>query len=89
MPPTIKLSAAAFGRERAALVFGWVFTAHQLGAAVAAYGGGLSRTATASYLPAFYTAGAACLLAALAALAAAPRRPRPALAADTGLPAPV
>ena len=88
VPPTVKLSAAAFGRERAALVFGWVFTAHQLGAAVAAYGGGLSRTATASYLPAFYTAGAACVLAALAALAAAPRRPRAALAAETGLPAP-
>ena len=88
VPPTVKLSAAAFGRERAALVFGWVFTAHQLGAAVAAYGGGLSRAAMASYLPAFYTAGAACLLAAVAALAAAPKRPRPALAAATGLPAP-
>jgi predicted MFS family arabinose efflux permease len=88
VPPTVKLSAAAFGREKAALVFGWVFTAHQLGAAVAAFGGGLSRSAVQSYLPAFYLAGAACLAASLAALAAKPARLRPALAgAETGVPA--
>jgi sugar phosphate permease len=74
VPPTVKLSGAVFGRERAGMVFGWVFMAHQIGAAVAAYGGGLSRSLTASYLPAFYTAGIACLFAALAALAVKPRR---------------
>jgi sugar phosphate permease len=78
VPPTVKLAGQAFGRERAPLVFGWVFTAHQLGAAVAALGAGLSRDALASYLPAFYLAGAACLVAALLALAI--RRPRPAMA---------
>lgn len=89
VPPTVKVSAAAFGRERAALVFGWVFVAHQLGAAVAAFGGGLSRSVAQSYLPAFYLAGAACLVASLASLAARPRRLRPALAgAETGVPAP-
>ena len=56
----------------------WV-PAHQLGAAVAAYGGGLSRSLAGSYLPAFYTAGIACLLASLAALTARTRR-APALA---------
>ena len=76
VPPTVKLAGQAFGRERAPLVFGWIFTAHQLGAAVAALGAGLSRDAWATYLPAFYTAGAACLVAALLALAI--RRPRPA-----------
>ncbi|WP_043361766.1 MFS transporter [Belnapia sp. F-4-1] len=76
VPPTVKLAGQAFGRERAPLVFGWVFTAHQLGAAVAALGAGLSRDALATYLPAFYLAGAACLVAALLALAI--RRPRPA-----------
>jgi sugar phosphate permease len=70
VPPTVKLAAAAFGRERAPIVFGWVFAAHQVGAAVAAYGAGLSRSFAASYLPAFYVAGAACLVAALLALAA-------------------
>lgn len=79
VPPTVKLSGAVFGRERAGMVFGWVFMAHQIGAAVAAYGGGLSRSLTASYLPAFYTAGIACLFAALAALAVKPR-PAPAIA---------
>jgi predicted MFS family arabinose efflux permease len=72
VPPTVKLAGQAFGRERAPLVFGWVFTAHQLGAAVAALGAGMSRDALASYLPAFYLAGAACLVAALLALAARP-----------------
>ena len=77
VPPTVKLAGQAFGRERAPLVFGWIFTAHQLGAAIAALGAGLSRDALASYLPAFYLAGAACLVAALLALAI--RRPlRPA-----------
>jgi sugar phosphate permease len=73
VPPTVRLAGQAFGREKAPLVFGWIFTAHQLGAAVAALGAGLSRDALASYLPAFYLAGAACLLAALLALAI--RRP--------------
>ena len=31
-----------FGREQAAMMFGWVFCGHQLGAAVAAFGGGWS-----------------------------------------------
>jgi NADH:ubiquinone oxidoreductase subunit 6 (subunit J) len=50
-------------------VFGWIFAGHQLGAAAAAFGAGLSRTLFASYLPAFFVAGALCLVAALATLA--------------------
>ena len=73
VPPTVKLAGAAFGREKAPIVFGWVFTAHQLGAALAAGLGGLSRDVLASYLPAFYLAGAACLVAAVLALTV--RRP--------------
>jgi MFS family permease len=69
VPPTVRLCAQRFGRERAPLVFGWVFAGHQLGAAVAAMGGGLSRDLLASYVPAFMISGAFCLLAALAALA--------------------
>src|SRR5919107_82667 len=74
VPPTVKLAGQAFGRERAPLVFGWVFTAHQLGAAVAALGAGVSRDALASYLPAFYLAGVACLLAAVLVLSIRPNR---------------
>jgi len=68
VPPTVKLTAKAFGREQAPLVFGWIFTAHQLGAAFAALSAGVSRDALASYLPAFGAAGAACIVASAAAL---------------------
>jgi sugar phosphate permease len=69
VPPTVKLAAQTFGKERAGLVFGWVFAAHQLGAAVAAYGAGLTRTLLLTYNPALFAAGFACLIAALAVLA--------------------
>jgi predicted MFS family arabinose efflux permease len=69
VPPTVKLTAQTFGRAQAPLIFGWIFTAHQLGAATAAFGAGISRDALASYLPAFAAAGVACLVAALAVLA--------------------
>jgi predicted MFS family arabinose efflux permease len=69
VPPTVRLTAQSFGRAQAPLVFGWVFTAHQLGAATAAFGAGLSRDALATYLPAFAAAGLACLIAAMAVLA--------------------
>src|SRR3954469_8941822 len=77
VPPTVKLAAQAFGKERAGLVFGWVFAAHQLGAAVAAYGAGLTRTLLLTYNPALFAAGAACLIAAVAVPAI--RRPSPKL----------
>jgi MFS family permease len=68
VPPTLKLTADRFGREKAGLVFGWVFAGHQLGAAFAAYGAGLTRTEFSTYLPAFFTAGALCIVAALLAI---------------------
>ncbi len=68
VPPTVKLAGQYFGRDKGPMVFGWVFAAHQLGAAVAALAGGVSRDLLASYLPAFFMAGVACILAALAAV---------------------
>jgi len=65
VPPTVKLAGAAFGPQKVGLVFGWIFAAHQLGAATAAWGAGLSRTLLLTYTPALYAAGAACLLASL------------------------
>ena len=65
VPPTVRLTAQRFGPERANLVFGWIFAGHQLGAATAAFGAGLSRTLLASYLPAFFAAGALCVFASL------------------------
>lgn len=82
VPPTVKLAAQHFGAARASVVFGWVFAGHQLGAATAAYGAGLVRTATASYMPAFALAGLLCLIAAALSLLLAPPAPR-----HTALPA--
>jgi MFS family permease len=76
VPPTVRLTAQRFGAERANLVFGWVFAGHQAGAATAAFGAGLSRTLLASYLPAFFVAGALCIIAALIALGIS-RPPKP------------
>ena len=87
VPPTVRLTAETFGRERANLVFGWVFTGHQLGAATAAFGAGLSRTTLQTYLPAFFIAGALCLIASALVLTIG-RRPLPdAIVAPTPAPA--
>jgi sugar phosphate permease len=75
VPPTVRLTAQRFGPERANLVFGWIFAGHQLGAGTAAFGAGLSRTVYATYLPAFFVAGALCVVAALITLAIS--RPAP------------
>jgi len=75
IPPTVRLTAQRFGAERANLVFGWIFAGHQLGAGTAAFGAGLSRTVLASYLPAFFVAGALCVIAAMLALSIS--RPKP------------
>ena len=77
--PTVRLTTQRFGAERANLVFGWIFAGHQIGAATAAFGAGLSRTTLATYLPAFFAAGALCIIAALTVLAIS-RHPKPAAA---------
>jgi predicted MFS family arabinose efflux permease len=80
VPPTVRLTAQRFGAERANLVFGWIFAGHQLGAGMAAFGAGLSRTVLATYLPAFFVAGALCIVAAVIVLMISRPAPRPAVA---------
>ncbi len=63
VPPTVKLSGQFFGTINGPIVFGWIFGAHQLGSAVAAYGSGLSRDILSTYVPAFLSAGLACFVA--------------------------
>ena len=77
VPPTVRLTAQRFGAERANMVFGWIFAGHQLGAGAAAFGGGLSRTLYASYLPAFFIAGALCVFASAIVLAISRPEPQP------------
>jgi len=76
VPPTVRLTSATFDRQRAPMIFGWIFAGHQLGGAVAAYGAGLTRTVMQSYNPALYAAGATCIVAAVAIFLI--RRPAPA-----------
>ena len=68
VPPTVKIAVRAFGREKAPVVFGWIFAGHQLGAAAMAAAGGVSRDALATYLPAFFVAGMICVVAAASLL---------------------
>jgi sugar phosphate permease len=83
--PTVRMLTNTFGRERAGMVYGWVFMAHQIGGASAAFFGGLVRVAFDDYTAAFMVAGTLCLFAAVAALfiggGKAPERAAPAAAA--------
>jgi predicted MFS family arabinose efflux permease len=63
VPPTVALCRQAFG-DKSPVIFGWVFASHQLGAAAVAWGAGEIRDAFGTYTPAWYAAGALCLLAA-------------------------
>ena len=52
VPPTVRLAGKAFGEANAALMFGWIAVAHQIGAAFAAYTAGFIRTSTGDYFAA-------------------------------------
>jgi sugar phosphate permease len=68
VPPTVRLCAQCFGREKAGIMFGWVFAAHQVGAAFIAYFAGWIRTELNDYLAAFLFAGLLCLAASVMVL---------------------
>jgi MFS family permease len=63
VPPTVALTTELFGRERAGIVFGWIFASHMFGAALAAWGAGAIRTWFGGYGWAFGSAGLLCLFA--------------------------
>ncbi|WP_394236157.1 MFS transporter [Niallia oryzisoli] len=65
VPPTINISRQIFGINKSGIVYGWIFASHQVGAAVAAYGGGLIYKFFNTYTWAFFLAGVFCLLASL------------------------
>ena len=74
VPPTVALCRQHFGIEKASVVFGWVFAAHMVGAGVAASFAGWIREWRGDYFGAWVTAGALCVLAAVACMAI-PKRP--------------
>lgn len=65
VPPTIGLTRQRFGLEKSAMMYGWMVAFHQVGAAVAAYFGGVVFEAMGSYKIAFLLAGGFCLIASL------------------------
>jgi len=68
VPPTVRITADLFGRERVGTVYAWILAAHQLGAATAAYGAGALHTSLGDYQVSFMAAGALCLVAAVMVL---------------------
>lgn len=74
VPPTVALCRTYFGLDRAGVVFGWVFASHMVGAGVAASFAGWTRQATGSYVTAWLTAGALCLIASALCLVIGQRR---------------
>lgn len=77
VPPTLKLTNARFGQAEGPIVYGWIFTGHQAGAATAALGAGLVRELSGDYSAAFLVAGALAVVTALVVVAW-PRIARPA-----------
>ena len=68
VPPTILLCRTVLGPERATVVYGWVFAAHQIGGSIAALGAGIARVKFGDYSLAFYTSGFLCVITAMAVL---------------------
>lgn len=81
VPPTVALTTDAFGKAQAPIVYGWIFSAHQIGSAMAAFGAGAIRSSFGDYVAAFTIAGVMCLGAAYLALqigrSRRPGTPRP------------
>lgn len=68
VPPTTALCADLFGRRNVGAVYGWVFAAHQIGAALLAYLGGVMHDALGNYTLAFIGSGVLAILGGLMAV---------------------
>jgi predicted MFS family arabinose efflux permease len=82
VPPTVRLTSEAFGRENTGVIYGWIGASHQLGASMAALGAGTIRTMLGDYRLAFWIASVLCLIAGTAFVTVGRRAmaPRTALA---------
>jgi len=63
VPATAALIADLFGKQNVGVVFGWVCFAHQIGAALAAYGAGYLHALAGNYTLAFVASGLFALVA--------------------------
>ncbi len=68
VPPTMAITADTFGKNNVGKVYGWIFMAHQLGAALMASAAGAVRTYWGDYHFAFLAGGIIAMTAAALAL---------------------
>lgn len=68
VPPTATLCREIFG-ESGTIIFGWVFAAHQIGAAGAAFAAGVVRDVFGEYTYAWWGGAAMCVIAAVLSFA--------------------
>jgi MFS family permease len=71
VPPTVTLCREIYGVDRGAVVFGWVFASHMVGAAIAAAVSGWIRVSAGDYATAWWLAGILAFVAAALSLAIA------------------
>jgi sugar phosphate permease len=82
VPPTAVLCRRIYGVERGAIVFGWVFAAHMIGAAAAATVSGVMRQNQGNYQMSWFLAAGLAVIAGFAALAL-PRPSAPVLVRES------
>ena len=75
VPPTVALTADVFGRRNVGIVYGWIYAAHMLGAAILAWVAGLIRTHAGDYAAAYIAAGFLAVMAGVVALTMRRRAP--------------
>jgi MFS family permease len=62
VPPTVLLCRQVLTPEKGAIIYGWVFAAHQVGGAIAAFGAAVLRIKFGDYAAAFYITGIMCVV---------------------------
>lgn len=82
VPPTSMLCQRIFG-SRGTIVFGWVFAAHQVGAAIAALAAGIIRDTFGTYAYAFWGGAALCIIAAVMSMLTKQAPPKAGLTAES------
>jgi len=85
VPPTVQLARRVFGAQNFAIVYGWIFAAHQMGAATIAFAAGAVRTFFGDYQLAFMSSGLLCLVAAGLVLRIARERPGTVVVPEPGV----
>jgi MFS family permease len=84
VPPTVALCREVFGAD-GPVVFGWVFAAHQVGAAIAASVAAAVRDSTGEYTLAWFGAAGLCVVAAVVSISIARARTQPAEPEKSGV----